>query len=269
MKYFLYCIITIFFLKLFSLRKDKIIVTLHNIPKEFNDWFIFFIKSIHNSIGFMNPLDLDKKNNSKVLLTFDDGFKSNKYVADNVLKKYEIKAIFFVTNNFIDLNQNDANMFAKRIFFPSREVSQYDGDLSSMTWSDLNELIEDGHVVGAHTFNHPKLSCLKNEFLKTEEITESGKKLEKKLNCSVDHFAYPFGNLNSVDFDSVNIASKHYKYSFSNIRGCVKDSPSNYFIYRQNIVPGMSLLKLSIILTGIINLRYINLRKEVVRRFCK
>ena len=47
-----------------------------------------------------------------LLLTFDDGFASNRIVAEKILHDMGIKAIFFVVTNFLNCkNQNDAKEF--------------------------------------------------------------------------------------------------------------------------------------------------------------
>ena len=41
-----------------------------------------------------------------LLITFDDGFKSNFFVEKKILEKFDIKAIFFVPSDFIKLNSH-------------------------------------------------------------------------------------------------------------------------------------------------------------------
>ena len=65
---------------------------------------------------FIDPLKLNELDNSVhknyLLLTFDDGYKSQKIFADEILNKHNIKAIFFVVTNFLNCkNQNDAKEF--------------------------------------------------------------------------------------------------------------------------------------------------------------
>ena len=57
------------------------VITLHNIEEIYYKWFEELIVMIQNSYGFINPEDFSTEKNSdciKVLLTFDDGFLSNK-----------------------------------------------------------------------------------------------------------------------------------------------------------------------------------------------
>ena len=52
---------------------------------------------------FYNIYRNKKKINKRlILLTFDDGFKSNLKVAEEILSKYRIKAIFFIPFQFVN-----------------------------------------------------------------------------------------------------------------------------------------------------------------------
>ena len=62
--------------------------------------------------NFITPQDFENHINGKkilkgknLLLTFDDGFISNKFVAKKILNILDIKAIFFVLPNFININE--------------------------------------------------------------------------------------------------------------------------------------------------------------------
>ena len=46
---------------------------------------------------------------------------------------------------------------------------------------------------------HYKLSMLTDAELLGKEIVESGNILSQKLNKDVDHFAYPFGDIDSIN----------------------------------------------------------------------
>jgi peptidoglycan/xylan/chitin deacetylase (PgdA/CDA1 family) len=261
------CSIFNFVASIFPSRDEKIILTFHNIPTIHYDWFRQLIVRIHKDIGFVNPHkwnNLDEE--GSILLTFDDGFKSNRIVAEKILKPLGVKGMFFITHDFIGLNPAKAPQFADQYFFPSRSVSQIDGDLSAMSWGDVNWLLEQGNVVGCHTYRHSILSSL-TENDQRKEIIDSADELEQKLGCKIKNFAYPFGNLSSVDEKCVETAKSRYAHAFSNIRGNVRDSPCNHFIYRQNMVPGAPCWKVYATLIGLLNFRYRKLRIKAKSTF--
>ena len=65
------------------------------------------ILSLQNKYEFVSPIDFQqdlissKKNKTKILLSFDDGFKSNRKLAEEVLNKLNIKALFFIISDFV------------------------------------------------------------------------------------------------------------------------------------------------------------------------
>jgi peptidoglycan/xylan/chitin deacetylase (PgdA/CDA1 family) len=105
------------------------------------------------------------------------------------------------------------------------EVLDSRGDFG-LSWDEIEELAKDPIVtIGAHTLNHFNLRNLTDE-QSFNEIIESKKLLEKKLNISVNHFSYPFGEFRSREIDFViqskfltatttenaNIFDKHLDY---------------------------------------------------------
>lgn len=104
-----------------------------------------------------------------VIISFDDGYKN---VFDNafpLLKKYNMRGTFYVITKLLDK--------------PNR-----------MTWEQLAELRDSGMEIGSHTLWHPYLT--KSGKVK-QEIADSQKILEEKLNITVTTFAYPYGISNS------------------------------------------------------------------------
>jgi len=102
--------------------------------------------------------------NQKILLTFDDGPSAE--ATDTILKTLDenkLKAVFFCVGNNIRL-------------FPE------------LTKSILNE----GHIIGNHTFNHKKLTTISY----TESINEINSftvLLKEKYNYDVNYFRPPHG----------------------------------------------------------------------------
>ena len=70
-------------------------ITFHNIPDEAVSWFADIILHLEKNVGFINPTEFNNITcKGKILLTFDDGFKSNKEVADDILNPLNIKHYF-------------------------------------------------------------------------------------------------------------------------------------------------------------------------------
>lgn len=162
-----------------------------------------------------------------LMLTFDDGFKSNRIVAENILSPMGIKAVFFVLPDFISCEdpQKQKQFIANNIYDGIIQPENVPDYFAPMSWNDLNYLIENGHTVGSHTSTHARLSGIKSSEVLQREIIESGDILQKKLGIPIAHFAYPFGDIQSVDVASLKLAASRYRFVFSGIRG-----PNNHHV---------------------------------------
>lgn len=234
-------------------KKGAVALTFHNISAGTDKWLMEALGHIKNKYGFMDPSEfaesMGKTSVARVLLTFDDGFSSNKRVAETALARLNIKALFFITHCFIGLSQNEAFKFAQEFFYPSRPINERDGSMNAMDWKDVQWLISQGHEIGAHTYLHRKLAELSIEEM-VNEIVNAANSTEEKLGRKITKFAYPFGSIDSIDEVVVKIASERFNYAFSNLRGMIDESPSKYIIYRQNVTPGIPMWKLDAIIEG-------------------
>lgn len=154
-----------------------------------------------------------------LLLTFDDGFISNRHVADAVLDPLGIKALFFVVTSFIDLKPNDDwRTFVATNICPGTTPEEHPPWRSNMTWNDLAYLSNHGHAIGAHTVSHKRLSCLSNSEM-TREIEASARILKSNLGVEPLHFAYTFGDVASFSSEALLVARRTFKYIHTGIRG--------------------------------------------------
>ena len=258
-----------------KVNEGLVAVTLHNILQEHEKWFDQFIESVASTYGFIDPkIGLSKSmatSGLKVLLTFDDGFRSNRVVAEKILAKHGVRGVFFLTEKFIGLSSGDAFSFASKRFYPNSKlrianISQFE----PMSWDDVYWLIENDHVIGAHTTTHPNLSEINSEDQLTDEIIGSADRMEEKLRTKINNFSYPFGNISAINISSERLARKRFKFSFSNIRGNLEISPSRSFLYRQNIDPANDPTWLAkAIVEGKLNWIYGQARKKAKAEFSK
>lgn len=167
-----------------------------------------------------------------LLLTFDDGFASNRIVAEQILKPLDIKALFFVIADFVDIEDpTEARLFISSHIYPGSQPDDLPSHWVNMHWDDLTALIEDGHSIGSHTRTHARLSRLSDHDLHNE-IIGSAEKISTRLGVVVEHFAYTFGDIASFSQHAMDIARKRYKYIYSGIRGDNANGVSGYAIRR-------------------------------------
>src|ERR1700690_3539681 len=100
-----------------------------------------------------------------VMITFDDGCLDNYQIAFPILKKYNLKATFFIVTDSI-------------------------GRRGYVTWEQIIEMSTAGMGIYSHTHSHANLSTLVDSEIR-EELTMSKEILEEKLNKVVDILALP------------------------------------------------------------------------------
>ena len=126
---------------------------------------------------------------------------------------------------------------------------------------DIRWLKSNGHVIGAHTASHKAVSLINDPDEALDEIVRSADRLEQKIGVAINAFAFPYGTPELVSKYALNLASKRFKYIFSNVRGSLEDSPSQEFIFRQNITPGDSMWLVKLIIEGRLNWNHKKLRR--------
>lgn len=158
-------------------------------------------------------------NEDSLLLTFDDGFTSNRRIVENVLNPMKIQALFFVISNFVNLSKKDEwRSFVTQNIFPGMKSKDVPAHWQNMTWDDLSYLLETGHSIGGHTTNHARLSQVASTEL-VAEIIGGADALEKGLGVEVEHFAYTFGDLRSFSPAALEVARSRFKYVYTGLRG--------------------------------------------------
>lgn len=144
-----------------------------------------------------------------ILITFDDGYRSQYNIAYPLLREYGMKATFFVITAKIDT-------------------------LGFMSWDELEEMRDVGFQIASHTHSHSELSQLSEEDIHYE-LSNSKKLLEKKLGIKVSTFAYPEENPTS----NVSITAKNLGYTFG------RSSNPQRFVNTSDVfmLPGIEITK--------------------------
>jgi peptidoglycan/xylan/chitin deacetylase (PgdA/CDA1 family) len=141
-------------------------------------------RAYSQSIPFSVPKSksINTATNRAVVLTFDDGYKSQYTNAKPILDKYGYKATFYIVCNYAEKN-------------------------GRLKWEDITALYNEGHDIGSHTMNHADLS----QTSKKETRYEIGESKQCLLNHGINptNFAYPF-NGGSDETAVVNTVAKYY-----------------------------------------------------------
>lgn len=248
------------------------ILIYHDIPEGKRNTFEQQIIELRKTHNFITPKEFEDVMNgnislsgSNLLLTFDDGFKSNKLVADQILSKYGIKAIFFVTSEFINcVDQEGSKIFiANNINKGSISPCDVPANQKPMNWEDLSSLVREGHVIGAHTKTHKDLSTVTSPNNLHDEIIKSANFIEEKLGIAINFFAYPFGTIDSISAEANEFVKEHFNFAFSGIRGSNNHKTNPLAMRRESISYDYSIGYLEFILLGGISSVYYFKRRKL------
>ena len=265
--------ILIFFLikiKIFKLPKKSLrVLMFHNISDIMN--FKNQINLLKKDWKFINPdhfykiLDGKKKINGRyLLLTFDDGFKSNIYVAEKILKKLKLKAIFFVPIKFVLMKDKK---LIKKFIQNNLKVNSVENEMKNLNLKDLKKLKKMDFVIGAHTYSHKNLKKINDKKILNYEIIQSANKLQKLLNIKIDNFSFNFGRLNDISYKSLLLSKKRFKYIFTAIRG--ENLNEQKIIFRDNVIPEDGTYELYTYLSGYLDFIYSKEKKIIEKIYHK
>ena len=134
--------------------------------------------------------DLNNNTSKVVILTFGDGYQSQYIYAKPVLDKYGFKANFFVTCNRIGTTN------------------------SEMTWQEIVQLYNEGHVIGSKTMNYGT-KAIQHRDLNDLSAKDLEFEVGQSKQCLLDHgiktsiFAVP-KNVAANNATVINTIAKYY-----------------------------------------------------------
>ncbi len=240
------------------------ILMLHDINKENFKNLENNLKCLKKNYNFVDPKQLEKdcfpSGKKNLLLTFDDGFKSNFIFAKNVLNKLEIKAVFFVVSDLINSKNDCKKKILQNIYPEMKEIriSKY----SIMSWQDLRILEKMGHVIGSHTKSHLKINKIKSISDLKKEIFIPIQIFKKNNINKPNFFAYSFGDFYSFNKKCFNFAKVKYKFIFTGIRG--DNVKPNKILFRDNIQDNYTFKMIKFFINGYADFLYKKYRKIIL-----
>lgn len=105
-------------------------------------------------------------------------------------RKYMAKEVFYSVNS-LPLSQRNNVMNDIRC-----AVNERPNTPPLMSLEQLKNLVKRGHIIGAHTVTHPRLSLLSHDQVESE-VVEGIMALRQHIK-NIDYFAYPFGKLEDL-----------------------------------------------------------------------
>jgi peptidoglycan/xylan/chitin deacetylase (PgdA/CDA1 family) len=125
------------------------------------------LSMLRDGVGGLIPLP-----SRPVVITFDDGFADTLTVAGPVLARHGVVASVYLTSGFM--------------------AGRSPGGDRMLDWSQVDELAQQGHEIGAHSVTHPQLDTLSATDA-WRETSVCKQVLEDRLGTVIRSFAYPHG----------------------------------------------------------------------------
>ena len=243
---------------LYKLRKGVHVLVFHDISEEQRAKLKELIDYLRCSFNIISPDEFSTYSSDRpaYILSFDDGFYCQFRTACEVLDPMGIKALFFVCPIFINSDNEKAYRFVADTLKLTKAKDAFSKDYLPMTWEQIKSLIGMGHTIGAHTMNHARLSLVNDAECLEWEIAGSGDECERMLGRKVDWFAYPIGDVASIDSRSSQIIRRRYRYCCSSIRGINSISSNPFGILRQTMDMDKDLKYLKMVAKGGLDLYY-------------
>lgn len=228
--------------------KGKINLNIYNLhstrPKDFH-YYKKILKYIDKRSKFINPKDLENnfsknfKDSNYSILTFDDGYIDNYEFALTILKELKIKAIFFIIPKFITKENKFSKEYLNQLYPEKRYkcTTERQKIFQHLNFSQINNLLKEGHQIGIHGFEHEDYGKIKLEEIEQNII--KSKNILEKIDIRTNHFAYPFGSSKNFTYFSNQNLSKHFRFIYTGVRGINSFSNVNrnscYIFKRQTL----------------------------------
>lgn len=201
-----------------------------------------------------------------LIISFDDGLRSNFDVALPLLEEYGFTGWFMVPAGFVDSNP------AKQVEVAKRSLIDFYSESSceriALSWDEVREIERRGHVVTCHSMNHKRLSGKLTQHELEVEIKDAKKLLESRLGHAVDLFTWVGGEewaYGRRAFDLMKEAGFNYIFCTNCAPIIARQSP--FFLERYHVEPDFSHSQLGFTLGGFYDLIYTRKRRRIMKSF--
>jgi peptidoglycan/xylan/chitin deacetylase (PgdA/CDA1 family) len=184
-----------------------------------------------------------------LIITFDDGYEDNHRLAWPILRTLGMKAVFFVTTDFIDGNASLwfdrasaaasaapsgeplASLLSRLKQMNSEQREQAVRTLEiraglatpdqgpAMSWQALRDMADSGMEIGSHSCSHAVLANEDPARIQSE-LSRSRQRIEQQLGRPCISLAYPVGGRSAINHQVLQQAAESgYQYACSYISG--------------------------------------------------
>jgi peptidoglycan/xylan/chitin deacetylase (PgdA/CDA1 family) len=205
-----------------------------------------FLASEYEPVGLseaVERLHAGRVRGRELVVTFDDGFRTQLVNAAPLLAEHGFQACFFLVTELLSASPEEAERFCRERLHLPRPVEP-------LSWSDAAQLTELGHEIGSHGRSHANLLELEGDRL-DEEVRGSREELERRLGRAVVHFSAPYGDRARFS-PAVSAAARAAGYASCATaqRGRNTSADDLYALRRHHLVAGWSVPDVRYFLAG-------------------
>ncbi len=205
-----------------------------------------------------------EKKKPGLIVSFDDGLRSNFEVAVPLLEEFGLTGWFFPPTDFVSCPVDEQADFAERHWIDVDPEAPR-GERIAMTWKEI-QVLADRHVVGCHTQSHCRLSDALSDDRMEHEIVDAKTTLEDGSGQSIDVFCWVGGEESSYSSRAAAcIRRAGYRFSFMTNSAPILSGTDPLQLQRINVDSRWSADWVAFQVCGILDALYTRKRQLVVR----
>ncbi len=198
-----------------------------------------------------------------LIISFDDGLRSNYSVAAPLLEEFGFTGWFFPPTDFINCPVEQQADFA-RDHQVDVDPEAPRGERIAMTWEELRTLAQ-RHVIGCHTQSHRRLGDGCTDEQLDAEIVEGKAVLEAGLGRTTDVFCWVGGEESSYSARAAErIRSAGYRFSFMTNSAPIRPGTDPLQLQRINVDASWTTDWAAFQVCGLLDVLYTGKRRRVV-----
>ncbi|CAN5652490.1 N/A [soil metagenome] len=198
-----------------------------------------------------------------LIISFDDGLKSQFDIAVRLLDSYGLPGWFFIPPGLVDMAEAEQRAAAERHGVLSGPEDN--GERIFMSWPEIRSL-RPRHMIGCHTYSHHRLSADTPPAAMEYEIVTAKQRLEAGIGERVHAFCWVGGEEYSYSKAAAELIRRAgFQISFMTNHAPIRRGTSLLQLQRSNIEGGDPLWLARFQLSGAMDIMYSGKRRRVNR----
>lgn len=196
-----------------------------------------------------------------MIISFDDGLRSNYDYALPLLEKHGFTGWFCIPAGFADCKTLQQIDFSRTNFITA--VQAYADERIAMSWDEIKDMNNRGHVIVNHTFSHHRMNDSDTEGVLQHEINYSNKLIKEKTNLEPAIFCWVGGEEISYTKKAFEKIKSNFRFGFMTNTFPVFPKTNKFFVERTNVEPFYPLHLVLFQLSGLMDILYYRKRKAL------